>query len=1183
MLNLKRKTIFLPLALIVAMISGLGIGPLFQVPVYAVDGCATPTVITGGGSYTLVLGDNCFKYVNAAFNRGAMWSVMNGSDSTVSNVVKWYGGRNETVTACINDSQTLNGNGAQLNNFTVAKDSGSAMYVSITANKANTVSMSIQNWQNGSGCSVAPTPIGSGPTNTPTPTNTPAPPTNTPTWTATPTNTLVGPTNTPTPTPTNTPIVTNTPTNTPVATNTPTNTPLPTNTPTDTPVGPTNTPVSGSLRVQHKQASASPTDGEIKPHLRVHNTGSTSVALSTLKIRYWYTRDTAQPQTINCDYAFVGCGNVTFTFVQITPVTGADFYLEVGFTAGAGSVAAGGNSGEIQPRFNKNDWSAYNELDDWSYAANAAFAENNKVTLYQSGALVWGSEPGGGTPLPTNTLTNTPVATNTPTNTSIGPTNTPTPTSTFTNTPVTPVATSTPTNTPSAGNQSPNTPTITEPGIEGKVVNPADVHMETGPFADPNPGQLHACTDWEIWNSALTERVWFTSCIGGLEKVHTHLGDGVFQGSHAGRTDLLPNTNYVLRVRHKDNSGDPATEWSAFAQRGFRTSAVSIGDPDNMWAFRQPGYEIQVAATGLQLPVNIAFIPNAGTAPNSPYYYVTELYGIIKVVTRDGTVLDYATGLLNFNPTGNFPGTGEQGLTGIAVEPTTKDVFVGVLYEVAGGAHYPKVVRFHSNDGGLTMATQTTILDMVGEPQGQSHQISNLSLGPDGKLYVHMGDGFDSSTAQNLSSFRGKILRLNLDGTAPTDNPLYNAGDGINARDYVYAYGLRNPFGGAWRTADNAHYEVENGPSVDRFVKVVANRNYLWDGTDGSMSNFAIYNWNPARAPVNIAFIQSQTFNGSGFPTEKMDHAFISESGPTYASGPQTLGKRIVEFVLDASGNRLTGPTPLIEYTGTGKATVVGLAAGPDGLYFSDLYKNLNFVSPIDRGANILRIQFVGVVDFSAAPTSSATAPLNVQFTNLSTVPSPTSWLWEFGDGTTSTQQNPSHTYTATGSYNVRLTVSGASGNRSTLKSGFITIGGSVNGLRGEYYDNMDLTLLKVTRTDPTVNFDWAAGSPDVSIAPDSFSVRWTGFVQPLFSQTYTFYANTDDGARLWVNGVLLVDKWVDQPVTEWSGTIALTAGQKYSIKLEYYDNGGGALAKLSWSSPSQVKQILPQSQLFVQ
>jgi hypothetical protein len=141
--------------------------------------------------------------------------------------------------------------------------------------------------------------------------------------------------------------------------------------------------------------------------------------------------------------------------------------------------------------------------------------------------------------------------------------------------------------------------------------------------------------------------------------------------------------------------------------------------------------------------------------------------------------------------------------------------------------------------------------------------------------------------------------------------------------------------------------------------------------------------------------------------------------------------------------------------------------------------------------------------------------------------------------------------------------------------------GGGGTGLNGEYYDAMNFTQRKLTRTDATVNFDWGTGSPNAAIGPDTFSVRWTGQVQPQFSQTYTFYARTDDGVRLWVNGALLVDKWIDQGPTEWSGTIALTGGTKYNIQMDYYENGGGAVAQLSWSSPSQTKQIIPQSRLF--
>jgi hypothetical protein len=218
-----------------------------------------------------------------------------------------------------------------------------------------------------------------------------------------------------------------------------------------------------------------------------------------------------------------------------------------------------------------------------------------------------------------------------------------------------------------------------------------------------------------------------------------------------------------------------------------------------------------------------------------------------------------------------------------------------------------------------------------------------------------------------LNQFRGKILRMNLDGTAPADNPFYNPLDGISARDYVFAYGVRNPFGGAWRASDGMHYEVENGPSIDRLTQIVRGRNYLWDGSDQSMTQFAIYNWIPSHAPVNITFVQPETFAGSQFPASKMDHLFISESGPTYAPRAQANGKRIVEMVLDANGNLVSGPTTLVEYRGTGQASVVGLAAGPDGLYFSELYKddvpNPNpFTTSGLAGARIFRVRYVNPI-----------------------------------------------------------------------------------------------------------------------------------------------------------------------------------------------------------------------------
>jgi glucose/arabinose dehydrogenase len=819
---------------------------------------------------------------------------------------------------------------------------------------------------------------------------------------------------------------------------------------------------------------------------------------------------------------------------------------------------------------------------------------------------------------------------------------------------------------PSGPNQAPAAPMITEPSMDGQVVNPSDVHMEAINFVDPD-GNAHKSSDWEIRTSGPNaETVWQTLGIEGVERLHTHLGDGIFVNSHAGRSEMLPDTDYELWVRFRDDAGSvsgyavrpfhtaqgtvvfplevqdvaasPAPDWETILSNAVElpagTAILSPGDPiiavdtggasnypgnespanaidgtlakylnfgeinsgfivtpsntasivksfqittandaeerdptawqlfgtndpvastdnstgsaenwtlidsgtivlpgarntlgpvvtvDNNTAYSsyrmlftgvknagaansmqiaeiqffgapeqsatppslrlegaageplltiqgqesagnavthfpsshhhvavrviaeggtngvslppsnldftddvarqhtiflpeitlapgarldlwvasdgstyfgtaaqtepnfgtlarasetsvdvpftpvQPGYQIDEVAGGFQLPTNIAFVPNPGPNPSDPYFYVTELYGTIKVVSRDFTVSDYATGLLNFNPTGSFPGSGEQGLTGIVVDPATGDVFVTRVTATnpqvnPDNPHHPQVLRFTSTDGGRTAASMTVILNMPGETQGQSHQISNLTIGPDGKLYVHNGDGFDSNTAQNLNSYRGKVLRLNLNGTAPTDNPFYDAANGINARDFVYAYGLRNPFGGAWRASDGKHYEVENGPSVDRMAQVLPGVNYGWNGSDGSMFINAIYNWNPAHAPVNITFVQPETFGGSQFPPSVWDRAFVSESGPTYARGPQAQGKQIVSFQLSAAGSVVDGPDSLLQYTGMGRGTIVGLAAGPDGLYFTELYKDLDAATPIDAGARVFRVRYV--------------------------------------------------------------------------------------------------------------------------------------------------------------------------------------------------------------------------------
>ena len=146
----------------------------------------------------------------------------------------------------------------------------------------------------------------------------------------------------------------------------------------------------------------------------------------------------------------------------------------------------------------------------------------------------------------------------------------------------------------------------------------------------------------------------------------------------------------------------------------------------------------------------------------------------------------------------------------------------------------------------------------------------------------------------------------------------------------------------------------------------------------------------------------------------------------------------------------------------------------------------------------------------------------------------------------------------------------------------------SGNGLRGYYYDNEDFTNLKAVRNDASVNFPAltsgtnSSAMPTGGIATNTFSVRWLGQVLSTTAGSYTFGTTCDDGSRLWVNGALVVDNWVDQGHTLKSGTITLAAGTLYDVVMEYYNNGGPGSAVLSWIPPGDVSNAIPSAKLFL-
>ncbi len=136
-------------------------------------------------------------------------------------------------------------------------------------------------------------------------------------------------------------------------------------------------------------------------------------------------------------------------------------------------------------------------------------------------------------------------------------------------------------------------------------------------------------------------------------------------------------------------------------------------------------------------------------------------------------------------------------------------------------------------------------------------------------------------------------------------------------------------------------------------------------------------------------------------------------------------------------------------------------------------------------------------------------------------------------------------------------------------------------GLYGEYFQGVDFDKRLRRRLDPVVDFAWGGGPAHPDLPADQFSVRWTGRIRPDRDGVYTFHTRSDDGVRLWVAGRLLIGNWTSHGTTEDTGSIELAGGKSYAIKLEYYEQGGGATMQLLWSRPGLETVVIPQARLL--
>lgn len=262
---------------------------------------------------------------------------------------------------------------------------------------------------------------------------------------------------------------------------------------------------------------------------------------------------------------------------------------------------------------------------------------------------------------------------------------------------------------------------------------------------------------------------------------------------------------------------------------------------------RQFPYEIEVIAENLNVPWAID-ISDEGKL------YFTERSGSIRII--EGGKLNPQP-LITFRTP--FLSQGEGGLTGIALDPNySKNRYIYVMHLYAeSNKIYNRVVRLIENNNRASI--DRVLIDKI--PGGRIHNGGRLKIGPDQKLYITTGDAGNSALAQDLTSTAGKILRIELDGRIPKDNPISNSP--------IYSLGHRNPQGLAWNSK-NVLYESEHGQSAHDEINIIQpGANYGWplvqgneDSTEIMIQKPLIHSGEETWAPSGIAFATQGPWQG---------------------------------------------------------------------------------------------------------------------------------------------------------------------------------------------------------------------------------------------------------------------------------------------------------------------------------
>jgi glucose/arabinose dehydrogenase/PKD repeat protein len=397
-----------------------------------------------------------------------------------------------------------------------------------------------------------------------------------------------------------------------------------------------------------------------------------------------------------------------------------------------------------------------------------------------------------------------------------------------------------------------------------------------------------------------------------------------------------------------------------------------------------------------------------GDGLNGPSGFEIAPDGRIFVLERSGKIKIVKDGELLPTPFADLPSqdTGDRGLIGIAFDPEFGVSNHWVYFYYTGHDLLNHLVRFSAHEDVGTDGPFE--LFRTSSPSQLLHVGGSIRFGPDGKLYFAVGDNGRGENAQDLSNPHGKILRINKDGSVPADNPFVGQPGKVGA---IWAYGFRNPWRFQFDSATGRLFGGDVGNfSWEELNRIVKGANYGWPLHEGMCTSSCtgyvdpIYTY--SHFDSSAAVTGGPVYRGEMFPAEYRGDLFFGD----YAQG------FIKNADLDSDGD-VTAVHDFDPRAGS----VVDLKVAPDG----SLYYITYFPGALYR-VSYSTTSHLPVANASADVTKGV-EPLTVHFSSAGSHDpdgDPLTYEWSFGDGTTSTDENPTKTYDAKGVYTARLTVS---------------------------------------------------------------------------------------------------------------------------------------------------------------